>query len=74
MILNAYLSFNYNIFLFLLNDEMIVNNTDFRFGQIDKKKKRPRLHQIHIIINFFSTQNFFFFFKMTTDRLLSLKQ
>lgn len=38
MILNAYLSFNYNIFLFLLNDEMIVNNTDFRFGQIDKKK------------------------------------
>lgn len=41
MILNAYLSFNYNIFLFLLNDEMIVNNTDFRFGQIDKKKKTP---------------------------------
>lgn len=41
MILNAYLSFNYNIFLFLLNDERIVNNTDFRFGQIDKKKKTP---------------------------------
>lgn len=41
MILNAYLSSNYNIFLFLLNDEMIVNNTDFRFGQIDKKKKTP---------------------------------
>lgn len=39
--MHAYLSFNYNIFLFLLNDEMIVNNTDFRFGQIDKKKKTP---------------------------------
>lgn len=43
MIFNVYFSLLILIFfLFLLNDEMIVNNTDSRFGKIDKKPPKNK--------------------------------
>lgn len=46
MIFNVYFSLLILIFfLFLLNDEMIVNNTDSRFGKIDKNPQKTKNHQ-----------------------------
>lgn len=46
MIFNVYFSLLILIFfLFLLNDEMIVNNTDSRFGKKDKKTPKNKNHQ-----------------------------
>lgn len=43
MIFNVYFSLLILIFfLFLLNDKMIVNNTDSRFGKIDKKPPKNK--------------------------------